>query len=1198
MKIFTMRAVHVLAFLGMAMFAQGASALCTSTAGNQDWKDNIWAATAPDANATCNTGSGPAAGSSVVIASGSNILVDANTLTVANVTINSGGTLQGENNNTLSLTGNLTNGGGTFTADSGTVALVGSTAQTISGTFAFAKLTLSNPAGVTISGAVSVTGTFTPGTTPVTVLAGSTLTINGVLYTGPCSGVYGAGYCTAPSVTAINTASGNPTAAASVSWTVTFNTSVAGLNSGNFTLVNAGLGGAPAIASVAGSGTTWTVTASTGTGTGTLGLNMTGSTGVTPAVTGLPFTGQVYSVRSPTPMTYYHDTTAGMAIGFDGATNVVSDTNVIIPPVITASLVKTSACTGNARSANHPTGTYTQSRWYLNANYAADTSIGANPVGSARLRGGAATDTVVVRLYDYDPVTGGKVLIGSSATITLTTFDTTTNYPYTISSPVYTVVSGHRLMLQYDFNQPVATYNARVYCSATGAYITVIETPAVAVDHYELSLPAISLACLPSTAIVTACKDSSSPCINKSTGVSGKTATLSANAGVLGATTVTFDATGVASTTLNYPAAVDGTAVSVSLSGEQAAAVNPRKCCPDGASCAVANSCSTTFNTAGFLFSAAANGAAATIPSQIAGTSSATYYLRAVKTNTATMACQSALAGAQTVNFAYECIDPATCYAANLMSVNGGTATTIARNNAGSVASYTGVSLTFDANGNAPFAFNYGDVGQVKLHASKTAGGTLLSALTGSTNAFVTKPGGFVLSGISQAAAPNLANPAAANAVGAKFVKAGEAFSVTATAVTSTGSVAYNYGKESSPENVRLIPALVAGLGLSNNPAVTGAFAGFGKNCSGVADAAWAGMACGTAFAWNEVGIITLTPGVGDGNYLGAGDVAGTQTNNVGRFYAAKFALSGGVIANRTGLAGCAAPAGCGVFTYLGEPMSLVFSLIAKAADGVTTLQNYAAANQFAKLNPLAAVVSGTGGPLVIGGVDSAAARTPFPPCGGTPVHPCLTVAQAMSGAFASGVASVTVPFTAYRDNAVAVGPYAVLDIGVAPQDSDGAIIAAYDLDTVNVVAAANNHAKVGRTAARYGRMKLSNAHGSELLPLPISVAAQYWNGSTYVTNALDNHSSFAPADVLFSNPQKNLAAGETSVVTPPAAIVFSGGVAGYQLAKPSGGDGKYDGSLDMTVSVISAYLPSNTARATFGVYKGNNEFIYLRESY
>jgi hypothetical protein len=129
--------------------------------------------------------------------------------------------------------------------------------------------------------------------------------------------------------------------------------------------------------------------------------------------------------------------------------------------------------------------------------------------------------------------------------------------------------------------------------------------------------------------------------------------------------------------------------------------------------------------------------------------------------------------------------------------------------------------------------------------------------------------------------------------------------------------------------------------------------------------------------------------------------------------------------------------------------------------------------------------------------------------------------------------------------------------------------------------------------------MKLSNAHGSELLPLPINVTAQYWNGTSYVTNTLDNLSSFAPSDVIFSNPQKFLAINETSVVTPPVSVVFTGGMANYRLAKPSGGDGKYNGSVDMIVNALSAYLPSaNTARATFGVYKGNNEFIYLRENY
>ncbi|MBK9160040.1 MAG: LamG domain-containing protein [Nitrosomonadales bacterium] len=185
------------------------------------------------------------------------------------------------------------------------------------------------------------------------------------------------------------------------------------------------------------------------------------------------------------PVTYYHDTTNGVNIGFDGTTNVTgADQN--IPPVITASLNPVNTCpVTSARSRNHPVGAYTHSRWYLNSDYAVATNIGANPTGSASLRGGAVTDTVIVSLYDYEPVTGVKVLIGSSAPITLTGGATTTTYTYAISSPLYIMPAAHRLMLEYNFNQSVATDRARVYCSATASFITVTESPAAVVPVAE-----------------------------------------------------------------------------------------------------------------------------------------------------------------------------------------------------------------------------------------------------------------------------------------------------------------------------------------------------------------------------------------------------------------------------------------------------------------------------------------------------------------------------------------------------------------------------------------------------------------------------------------------------------------------------------------------------------------------------------------
>ncbi|MBZ0105779.1 MAG: DUF11 domain-containing protein [Sulfuricella denitrificans] len=788
-----------------------------------------------------------------------------------------------------------------------------------------------------------------------------------------------------------------------------------------------------------------------------------------------------------------------------------------------------------------------------------------------------------------------------------------------------------------------------------------------AVDHYELSLPSSSIACLSSTATVTACANSSSPCTSPSAAVNGQTATLATNGGALGSTTVAFNAAGVASTTLSYPSlAVDPTTVTVTLSGEQVTAINPRKCCPDGASCVLSNSCSTIFNTAGFIFSDTLGGGVATIPTQVAGTSGGTYYLRSVRSNTTTKACEAGLTGAQAVDFAYECNNPATCYSSNLMSVNGGTATTIARNDNGSVTSFSPVSMTFDANGNAPFTFVYSDVGQVKLHAKKTltADATktppvVAATLRGTSNAFVVKPFAFNLSAIKQTASPNLVNPGAADATGSKFVKAGEAFSATVTAVTSTGSTAFSYGREAVAEGVKLTSFLVGGLGLTNNPALANS-AAFGAFTNGVAS--------GTTFSWNEVGIIKLTPSVADGDYLGVGDVSGATSGNVGRFYAAQFALSNGVIGNRADivkagsitagsstltlpssagvqvgddlrivgagasgtvlsttaaavsaggltitLAGAAlttaasTPVYIGKFTYMGEPMSAMFTLAAKAVDGTTTLQNYTwsatAANQFAKLDPLAAVTAGSGGPLGMGAVNSAATRTPFPPCGVTPAYPCLMPAQATAGVFSGGLANITVPFTLYRGT-VPNGPFALLDIGVAPQDSDGAILSAYDLDTVNVVAGANNHAKVGRSDARFGRLNLTNAYGSEQLKLPIAIEAQYWNGQYWLQNTDDHTTPIVQNNIKLSN------AGVTIASLTP----LGNGKWTLLLNKPSVAINTYicvdldngatgDLTCQATTPLSMPYLQTGAAfdkdpasRATFGIYK--SRFIYLREMY
>lgn len=712
-------------------------------------------------------------------------------------------------------------------------------------------------------------------------------------------------------------------------------------------------------------------------------------------------------------------------------------------------------------------------------------------------------------------------------------------------------------------------------------------------DHLEIQSSGSGLTCAASTLTAVACQDAT--CAKPFTlGVSG---TLSA----AGAPTVNWDGTtgGVAGAGFVIPNGSSSVTkdVQVATAGTVVFGVSSATPTPTNATACNFGSpaCTFTASTAGFIFSDSVSGNTTyTIPVLTSGTAQNTnnlLWLRAVQASTANAAvCTPAIISQTvTVNMGYACNNPNTCQAGNLGVING---TAIAP--AG-----TGVSLAFDANGSAKItSVRYDDVGQITLTANKTVtpfGGATAVTLNGNSNTFVVKPDHFDLSGIkcstidaancgagALAMATSGDNPAAADAAGVTFIRAGHPFTVTVTAKNALGGITKNYGQETATESVKLTPALVAGFGLTNNPAISGTFGAFSN-----------GVATGTAFAWNEVGIIKLTPGILSGNYLSvAGDTTGTQTGNVGRFYAAKFALSGGVIANRTDIAACVA-SGCGSFTYMGERFDAQFMLTAQAVGGAPT-QNYnysaTAANNFAKLNPASA-----GNPLVFGAVDSTAPAY---------LTSRLDTSLSATGNFVNGTANVVAPLAIGRGGAPD-GPYALLDIGIAPVDGDGALMAAYDLDTDAI--AGNDHTKVARTEVRYGRMKLPNAHGSELLPLPTGVMVQYWNGTSYVTNTTDSTTSFAIGAIVPTIVKGPLTVGNivSAVVGDAcAANVFCNGVKKINLSSSA----KQTGSADICLN-SPAYLQGtpacasgtpgpNAGRATFGVYKGNNEFIYLRENY
>ncbi|RZL32967.1 MAG: hypothetical protein EOP35_19000, partial [Rubrivivax sp.] len=729
------------------------------------------------------------------------------------------------------------------------------------------------------------------------------------------------------------------------------------------------------------------------------------------------------------------------------------------------------------------------------------------------------------------------------------------------------------------------------------------------VEHYELSVPTASLACQASTVTVTACADSSSPCANPISNFAGQTATLATSAGALGASTVTFDASGTATTTLSHAAASAGSTATVTLSGESTLATSARRCCPDGVSCSAANSCTSSFNTAGFIVAASANGAAATVPAQTAGTMSGSWTLRAVKTNTTTKACEAALSGATTVNWGVQCNDPATCSSGNRMTVTGSSAVAVAGNASGSSSASTAVPMNFDANGNAPFSFNYADVGRVTLLASKAAGGSLVGALSGSSNAFVVKPAGFVLSAIrctsyvagacaTSAIATPGNNPGASSASGSAFMPAGKPFSATVTAVDSAGNATPNFGREAAPEGVALTAALVQPAGGNapalSNPSAFGSFTG--------------GAATGTTFAWPEVGIVALTPAVADGSYLGAGNVTGTPSGNVGRFVPAGFDVGSFSVTHRSSMA--CSPAS--TFSYMGEGMTFRFTLTAQNTAGATT-QNYTGA--FAKFDPTNTAS------INLAGISGSTLWKP----GGR-----MTTAFG-AGTWSNGVVNVSMTANGQR-GASPDGPHPNAQFGIAPVDSDGVGMLAFNLDT-DFPADGADRTLLGQVPLRYGRLRLQNALSGANRVLRLPLTAQYWDSSTstFKTNDLDSCTRITSANVSFGNLRRQLTAADAamspnSVTVSPTTPTF------LTLAAPGGGR---VGSLDIALALgstnadasclktaagwtptVAATAGANlsamrgiwcggtaaasdpSARATWGLYRGSDGVLYQRENY
>jgi hypothetical protein len=655
-----------------------------------------------------------------------------------------------------------------------------------------------------------------------------------------------------------------------------------------------------------------------------------------------------------------------------------------------------------------------------------------------------------------------------------------------------------------------------------------------------------------------------------------------------------------------------------------------------------------SFVNSAFRISNGANGSAS-IPTQIAGKPSnvgfgqQTLYLQAVRTDNNTGACVSLfpINTDVSVQVGAQCNNPASC-TQNLAL----TTSALSSNSAVFVPSgafATSMNFRFTtANAEAPFVLNYGDAGQITLQFRAALPSPPANQfVSGTSNAFVVRPFGFAFRGANEATAIQHSTDAStATAIAA----AGDNFTMTLGAYKwANGQDANNDGIPDAGVNIRTngpTPNFAGTTDVSVSANLPGVALGTLSRASGAATitaAEWSGGAATIAnWRYDEVGNVFLaastTGYLGDAtaNVSGNSGLDGTGNANgfVGRFVPKKFALSGVASPVTTRSSASCSPASS--FTYMNERLQLKFNLTAQNAAGVTT-QNYT--GTYARLALTNFAVWSLG---ARDGTTNLTARI-FDP---SVSPPAPAPAAPPTGTWNNGVASNVTITTAIQRNTPdnPDGPFQSLKFGIAPVDSDGAGMASFDLDVDNNgtndhTQLVNNVAAPVVTDVRFGRLRLENVFGPENRDLPVSMTAEYWDGTKFSANVNDNCTSIPASAIAMSfSAGANLAACETHSQSDP--IVFSAGKGNLVLTAPGTGNngsvlltanlngaagnycngaasaaatnanlpyflGRWDDTSNPDTNANTNYDDAPSARGAFGLYGSQpKNFIYFRENY
>lgn len=553
--------------------------------------------------------------------------------------------------------------------------------------------------------------------------------------------------------------------------------------------------------------------------------------------------------------------------------------------------------------------------------------------------------------------------------------------------------------------------------------------------------------------------------------------------------------------------------------------------------------CTLNFVDAGFIFD---------VPNLTACKTSASITLSAVKSTDSGTSCAPAFSGPRTVNFWSSYTNPAS--GTQTVRVNG---TAVGTSSPG-----TGLSLTFNAAAQTTITVNYPDAGQMQLSARYTGSGSEAGLVMNGSDSFVSIPVGLAVYAASSCAAADASCPV--------FGTAGSTFSLTAKSACWVFDGDTDLSDNPATPNFRL----------TNIPMSHSLIAPAGGQPGTLALNTFDFIAADNGIhlinqTISEVGVFRFSATPIAGSYFGQTVAAGTSPN-IGRFKPRHFALSAGMLTDRVNMS--CSPAS--TFTYMGENLRMEFTLTAQNNSNLTT-QNYS--GSFAKLNP--AII----GNYNIGAIDSS---TPTPLSG-------RIAPQSASGVWTKGNVNVFAIIALNRSAGID-GPYANLALGVDPVDSDSVRLVSYNLDVDNN--ASNDHGLVANANIRFGRMRLENIFGTELLPLALPLYTEYYSGSQFIRNTTDSCSTYNAASITYSNRQ-GLSANP---IANGNGILFGGN---FDPSNPiTFNSSSQVGNIDATLNV-PAWLQFDwdnngihnnnpIAHITFGIYNGSNRQIYSREVY